>query len=100
MARKDEARPRDADLDQRPFGDSHFGEARRERRNLERPRLSPRAVHAARKSESGNPGGLDAPSPYSWHEGCFEDLDRSLPRRGRPPVRRRPTRAGDIAAES
>lgn len=97
MSRKGESRQRDADLDQRPFGDSHFGEARRERRDLERPRLSPRAVHAARRSENGSPKSLDAPSVYSWHEGCFEDLDRSVPRSGPPLVRRRPTRAGDAA---
>ena len=97
MSRKNDATPRDTDLDERPFGDSHFGEARRERRDLERPRSSHHGSPATGRSKGKDPKSIQAPALYAWHEGCFEDLAPKQPRPGRSPVRQRPTRTGGAA---
>lgn len=78
MARR-KTTPRDADLDERPFGDSHFGPARRELRSAAHPLLSqgPRP----RKPTGEAP----AAAVYAWHEGCFDDVSprgSHVPRHG------------------
>ena len=71
------AKARDADLDERPFGDSHFGESQRDRRGLERRRAGRRTPSSGARRVVA----VDAPCPYAWHEGCFEDLE---PRESKP----------------
>ncbi len=95
MSRKNAAAPRDADLDQRPFGDSHFGEAHRERRDLERTHSSHHGSPSTGRSKGEGTKNIDAPALYAWHEGCFEDLEPKTPRPGRTAVRQR---AADAAA--
>lgn len=99
MSRKNDAAPRDSDLDERPFGDSHFGETHRERRDLERPRPSQHGTPTAGRSKGEDPKSIEAPALYAWHEGCFEDLVPKPLRAGRSPARQRPTRTGDAAAK-
>jgi hypothetical protein len=78
---KGHARVRDADLDERPFGDSHFGESQRDRRGLEKRHASRHAL----PSGARRPGEVKTSCPYAWHEGCFEDLEPNAP----GPARRR-----------
>jgi hypothetical protein len=68
-------RARDADLDERPFGDSHFGEAQRHRKGLEKPHAGSRGRRTPDRSS--------APPPYAWHDGFFDDLGPQGPRSGR-----------------
>jgi hypothetical protein len=90
---------RDSDLDHRPFGDSHFGDAGHNRRRLER--LRPFA-HEAKEDACCRSEDLP-PSPtssiYSWHEGFFENLalDDSMPKRAA--ARRRAARPERSARE-
>lgn len=89
MARRNDTAPRDADLDERPFGDSHFGAVRREQRGLERARLS---VRATPSGEGPSPDRPNASTVYAWHEGCFEDVSPGaprMPRAARPSARGR-----------
>lgn len=67
-----ERQPRDRDLDERPFGDSHFAELRRGAR--------PRARSHAQRPDPAPPLPGD-PSRYAWHDGVLDDLD---PRPSRP----------------
>jgi len=58
---------RDRDLDERPFGDSHFEGLRRDPQGHAKSRSRP--THAERVDE-GEPS-----SRYAWHEGFFDDLE-------------------------
>ncbi|MEI6171043.1 MAG: hypothetical protein WCQ45_00990 [bacterium] len=99
MLKRNDAFMRDSDLDHRPFGDSHFGDAGHNRRRLER--LRPFA-HEAKEDACCRSEDLP-PSPtssiYSWHEGFFEDLalDDSMPKRAA--ARRRAARPERPAGE-
>ena len=83
MPKRNDASARDSDLDHRPFGDSHFGDAGVNRRRVERSRPF---AHEAKEDACCRSRDLP-PSPtssiYSWHEGFFEDLalDDSRPKR-------------------
>jgi len=79
MARKKGIPLRDVDMDERPFGDSHFGAVRRAPRDAEKAQSLPR--HAMWR-EAPSPDGSDAALVHSWHEGCFEDI---APKPGRSP---------------
>lgn len=83
MSRKAAASHGERDLDQRPLGDSFFGEPRRNPRAVRRDRLSRRAHTAPEPSQA-----LDPSSRYAWHEGFFEDAEpartRNAPDHGRP----------------
>ncbi len=67
-----ERQPKDRDLDERPFGDSHFTALRRD----VRPRAKPHAPR--RDAEPPLPGD---PSRYAWHDGVLDDLDPRPSRR-------------------
>jgi hypothetical protein len=88
MARRRATTPRDADLDERPFGDSHFGTVHRNCRDLGRSRASSRTIAPGKRSPSND---ASAPSVYTWHEGCFEDVSPKAPRRPRQSVKAGPT---------
>lgn len=84
MARRIEAAQRDADFDERPFGDSHFGAVPRRPRSAERPRASSRAGSPSRGPHSDGPSAV---SIYAWHEGCFDEAPPSKRRSARSPSR-------------
>jgi len=99
MPKRNDAFMRDSDLDHRPFGDSHFGDAGLHRRRMERSRPF---AHDAREdacSKSVDPPPSPTSAFYSWHEGFFEDLAVDNPRTKQPVARRRSARpersAGD-----
>lgn len=91
MARRIEAAQRDADFDERPFGDSHFGAVPRKQRGADRSRAS---------SKAGTPGRGphgDGPNPasiYAWYEGCFDEAPPARRHSMRPPSRPVPGKAG------
>jgi hypothetical protein len=69
MPKRNDAFMGDSDLDHRPFGDSHFGDAGLHRRRWERSRPLAREAKEYAGSKCGDPVPV-----YSWHEGFFEDL--------------------------
>jgi hypothetical protein len=99
MPKRNDASTRDSDLDHRPFGDSHFGDAGLNRRRMERSRPF---THEAKEGTCSMSGDLP-PSPtsavYSWHEGFFEDPALSDPRRKHSAARRRSARPERPAEE-
>jgi hypothetical protein len=99
MPKRNDASTRDSDLDHRPFGDSHFGDAGLNRRRMERSRPS---AHEAKEDTCSMSGDLP-PSPtsavYSWHEGFFEDPALRDVGRKQPTARRRTPRPERAAGE-
>jgi hypothetical protein len=99
MPKRNDAFMRDSDLDHRPFGDSHFGDAGVHRRRVERSRPFTHNAKEDACSKSVGPLPSSTPPVYSWHEGFFEDPALSDPRRKHPTARRRSARpersAGD-----
>lgn len=96
MPKRHVALVRDDDLDHRPFGDSHFGDAGPDRRRLERPRLSASGTKGSPRAKCDGSVPFPTPSLYSWHDGFFEDLD---PRSGRRPTRKRAGRPSKAEEE-
>jgi hypothetical protein len=99
MPKRNDASMRDFDLDQRPFGDSHFGDAGLHRRRIERSRPFAHDAKEDACSKSAGPPLSPTPAVYSWHEGFFEDLAVDNPKTKQPVARRRSARpersAGD-----
>ncbi|MEW5825334.1 MAG: hypothetical protein AB1778_00725 [Candidatus Bipolaricaulota bacterium] len=80
MTTKPPRAKRDADLDERPFGDSHFG-ASVERQRARAPRQTAHAM---------DEGPVELQDVHALHDGFFDDV----PFRGshRKPTSRRPPR--------
>ena len=97
MPKRSDASMRDFDLDQRPFGDSHFGDVGLHRRRMERSRpFAHEAKEDTRCRSRDLPPSLTS-SVYSWHEGFFEDPSPEDSRPKRSAARRKPARpAGEI----
>lgn len=72
MRARDDA-PRDRDLDERPFGDSHFAAIRRD----------PRPTRKDRSHRAPQPAAIppEASSRYAWHDGFFDDAEPRAPKR-------------------
>lgn len=99
MPKRSDAFMRDSDLDHRPFGDSHFGDAGLNRRRLERSRPF---AHEAKEDACGRSRDLPpslTSSVYSWHEGFFEDPAPEDSRPKRSAARRKPARTERPAGE-
>jgi hypothetical protein len=99
MPKRNDASAKDSDLDHRPFGDSHFGDAGFNRRRVERPRPFTQTAKEGTCSMSGDLPPSPTSAVYSWHEGFFEDPALSDPRRKPPTARRRAARLERAAGE-
>jgi len=99
MPKRNDTFMRDSDLDQRPFGDSHFGDAGVHRHRVGRSRPFAHDTKENACSKSIDPPPSPTSAVYSWHEGFSEDLGVDSPRIEQPVARRRSTRpersAGD-----
>jgi hypothetical protein len=99
MPRRDTASIRDDDLDHRPFGDSHFGDAGRERLRPHRPRVAMSEAGRDSRPDGESTAELPDSSPHFWHEGFFEEFDSTpAPQTARKHAGHRgQNRVGDMA---